>query len=67
MAGLTCQSAAPDRTVISTDIASEGLLSFGAEPLAARLALVIDHHGSNSLPCDKKLVLPDRAACGEII
>ncbi len=65
--GLTCQIAAPDRTVISTDIASEGLLSFGAEPLAARLELVIDHHGSNSLPCDKKLVLPDRAACGEII
>ena len=65
--GLTCEAAQPGSTVISTDIASEGLLSFGAEGLAARLELVIDHHGSNSLACGNKLVMPDCAACGEIV
>lgn len=64
---LICDAVQPDSTVISTDIASEGLLSFGAETLAPRIALVIDHHGSNSLPCENRLVLSDRAACGEII
>ena len=56
-----------DSTVITTDIASEGLLSFGAEALAPRIELVIDHHGSNSLPCENRIVLADRAACGEIV
>lgn len=65
--GLTCESAGEGSTVISTDIASEGLLSFGAEELAGRLELVIDHHGSNTLACENKLVMPDRAACGEIV
>ena len=65
--GLTCESAQPDSTVISTDIASEGLLPIGAEALAERLELVIDHHGSSTLACEKRLVLPERAACGEII
>ena len=67
VAGLTCESAQPDSTVITTDIASEGLLSFGAEALAPRIELVIDHHGSNSLPCENRIVLADRAACGEIV
>ncbi len=67
VAGLTCESAQPDSTVITTDIASEGLLSFGAAALAPRIELVIDHHGSNSLPCENRIVLADRAACGEIV
>lgn len=67
VAGLTCESAQPDSTVITTDIASEDLLSFGAEALAPRIELVIDHHGSNSLPCENRIVLADRAACGEIV
>lgn len=65
--GLTCDAAQPEDTVISTDIASEGLLSFGAETLAPRIALVIDHHGSNSLSCANRLVQPECAACGEIV
>lgn len=65
--GLLCGEARAEDTVISVDIASEGLLLFGAEDLCARIALVIDHHGSNSLPCENRLVLPQHAACGEII
>ena len=43
------------------------MLSFDAEPYGARLALAVDHHGSNSLPLEDTLVEADKAACGEII
>ena len=65
--GLTCSSVPDGATVVSTDIAAEDLLSFGAEALAARLSLVLDHHGRNSLSCENRLVEADRAACAEII
>ena len=55
-------------TVLSVDMASLGLLSFDAETLGLgeKIALAIDHHGSNDLTAPK-LVEPDSAACGEII
>ena len=65
--GLICARVPDDATVVSVDIASMGLLSFDAEPYGARLALAVDHHGSNSLPLEDKLVEADKAACGEII
>lgn len=65
--GLTCAGISGSATVISVDVASLGLLSFDAEPYAERIAFAIDHHGSNSLPVEAKLVEADRAACGEII
>lgn len=67
VAGLTCPSVPDGATIVSTDIASEELLCFGAEDLAAQLSLVIDHHGRNSLSCGNRLVEADRAACAEII
>ena len=67
LAGLTCPDVTDDATLVSVDIASMGLLSFDAEPYGARLALAVDHHGSNSLPCENRIVLADRAACGEIV
>ena len=65
--GLICAGVPDDATVVSVDIASMGLLSFDAEPYGARLALAVDHHGSNSLPIENKLVEAGKAACGEII
>ena len=64
--GLVCEDAPADACVISTDIASEGLLSFDAVRLGLTPVCAVDHHGSNSLACPK-LVEADKAACGEIV
>ena len=64
--GLVCEEAPADACVISTDIASEGLLSFDAVRLGLTPVCAVDHHGSNSLACPK-LVEADKAACGEIV
>ena len=64
--GLACEDAPADACVISTDIASEGLLSFDAVRLGLTPVCAVDHHGSNSLACPK-LVEADKAACGEIV
>ena len=58
VAGLTCESAQPDSTVITTDIASEGLLSFGAEALAPRIELVIDTTAAIRFPVKTASCLP---------
>ena len=65
--GLLTQEVPEDATIVCVDIASIELLSFDAEPLADRIALAIDHHGSNSLSVTNRLVQPGSAACGEII
>lgn len=65
--GLTRSDVPDDALIVSVDIATPELLCFGAEALVERLALVIDHHGRNNLPCKNRLVERDRAACGEII
>ena len=64
--GLVCETLPVDVTVISTDIASEGLLSFDAVRMDLTPVCAVDHHGSNSLACPK-LVEADKAACGEIV
>ena len=64
--GLACETLPVDVTVISTDIASEGLLSFDAVRMDLTPVCAVDHHGSNSLACPK-LVEADKAACGEIV
>ena len=51
-------------TVISVDIASEGLFPNG---FAGEVAMLIDHHGSNSGFAAEGLVLAEQAACGEIL
>ncbi len=66
LAGLVCAQPPQDATVISADIASEGLLSFDAVRLGLYPVCAVDHHGSNSLTCPK-LVEADKAACGEIV
>ena len=64
--GLVCEALPAGATVISADIASEGLLSFDAVRMGLTPVCAVDHHGSNSLACPK-LVEADKAACGEII
>ena len=64
--GLTCDALPAGATVISADIASEGLLPFDAVRLQLMPVCAVDHHGSNSLACPK-LVEADKAACGEIV
>ena len=64
--GLTCDALPAGATVISADIASEGLLSFDAVRLQLMPVCAVAHHGSNSLACPK-LVEADKAACGEIV
>ena len=55
------------KTVVSVDLASEGLLPYHGEHLAGRTELAIDHHGSNDRTAGQSLILPEAAACGEII
>ena len=64
--GLVCEALPAGATVISADIASEGLLSFDTVRMGLTPVCAVDHHGSNSLACPK-LVEADKAACGEII
>ena len=54
-------------TVISVDIASEGLFPQNALPYAGKVELAIDHHPSNEGFAQNNCVEPSRAACGEII
>jgi len=51
-------------TVISVDIASDGLLPNG---FTGEVAMLIDHHGSNNGFAPEGLLMADRAACGEIL
>lgn len=65
--GLTCPSVQEGDTVVSVDLASATLLPCGAETLESRIALAIDHHGSNCLRVPNLLLQADKAACGEIV
>lgn len=52
---------------ISVDIASPTLLGEHGKTFIDKIDLAIDHHIGNSLNAKQKLVLTERAACGEII
>lgn len=56
----------PD-TVVSTDIASEGLFPKSAEGYKGRVELCLDHHPSNTGFAQYNCVETDKAACGELI
>ena len=65
--GLTTESAEESDTVISTDVASPGMLPENAQHLLNRVALRIDHHGSATSFSDLELVDPDSASCAEVV
>lgn len=63
--GLTADVIPQNATVISVDVAAEGLFPFGMEQ--AKVVLAIDHHGTNSGFADCGYIDAGAAACGEII
>ena len=56
----------PDK-VVSTDIATLGLLPENAKPYAGRIDLAIDHHPSFEHFGAANIVRPEAAACGELM
>ncbi len=56
----------PDK-VVSTDIATLGLLPENAKAYASRIDLAIDHHPSFEQFGAANIVRPEAAACGELI
>ena len=55
------------QTVISVDLAEEGILQKGGEAWAGKFDLCIDHHPSNSGYGQRVLLDPGAGACGELI
>lgn len=53
--------------VVSTDIATLGLLPENARPYAGRIDLAIDHHPSFEHFGKANIVRPEAAACGELL
>lgn len=54
-------------TVVSVDLASEGLFPANAVCYAGHVALSIDHHPSNTGYAENLCLRGERASCGEII
>lgn len=65
--GLTKEEAEEDDCLITVDVASPNMLPRAFEKYLGRIALRIDHHGSSTSFTEKELVLPEWAACAEII
>lgn len=55
------------QTVVSVDLASEGLFFDEEVCWRGKVDLCIDHHGSNESYAKYSCVEPDKAACGEIL
>lgn len=54
-------------TVVSVDLAEEGILQTNGDAYRGRIGLSIDHHPSNRGYAAMTLLEADRASCGEII
>ena len=65
--GLVAPAVEPGDTVISVDMAAETLLPDNAAPLAGKIVFAVDHHGSHTGFAPASYVVPDAAACGELI
>lgn len=65
--GLTVQAVSSEATVVSVDIAAEGLFPFNATEYLDRVELLLDHHDRNSGFAKVGYVDASAAACGEII
>lgn len=56
----------PD-TIVSVDLADEGIIQFGAEKYVGCIDICIDHHQSNKEYCGLTLVMPHKASCAEVV
>jgi len=65
--GLTKEEAEEGDCLVTVDVASPGMLPKAFEKYLGRIALRIDHHGSATSFTENELVLPEWAACAEII
>lgn len=65
--GLTKQTVEAADVLISTDVASAGMLPEAVTCLADRIWLRIDHHRTSEAFTEKELVDPDSASCGELV
>ena len=65
--GLTIEALPEICTLVSVDIAAEGLFPFCETDFTDRVDLLIDHHGRNSGFARMGYIDPNAAACGEII
>ena len=54
-------------TVVSVDLAEEGIVQLNGEAWAGKIDLCIDHHPSNSHYAGQVLLDPAAGACGELI
>lgn len=65
--GLTVETVEEGDTVVSTDVASPGMLPPEFQYLVGRVALRIDHHGSATSFSELELVDPNSASCAEVV
>ena len=65
--GLTKEEAEDNDCLVTVDVASPGMLPAAFEKYLGRIDLRIDHHGSATSFTENELVLPEWAACAEII
>ena len=65
--GLTVDAVPEDAFIVSTDVASPGMLPAQLSHLAGNIQLRIDHHASSASFTREELVEPESASCAEIV
>ena len=65
--GLTKEEAEEGDTLVSTDVASPGMLPKKFQALLGKIQLRIDHHGTATSFTDLELVDPHSASCAELV
>jgi len=65
--GLTIDTVSDTATIISVDMATEGLLPLNGEQFAGKCQLSLDHHPSNTGYAAESLVQTECGGCGELI
>ena len=65
--GLETETVPENVTLVSVDMATEGLLPLNGAQFAGKIELSIDHHISNEGYAGKTNVAPQCAACGELL
>lgn len=65
--GMETETVPQDATLVSVDMATEGLLPLNGGDFAGKILLSIDHHPSNEGYAELTNVQPRCAACGELL